>query len=184
MTDSDDGLPNANNNSFGSIRNDLGRGHYRDYYILEFQSVNFLKDAKVATDLLLSCLSKAKASYKNAGATDDEGSEDDRDNDKLDENAAFSFTQPFNLAGWSFAELRLTSEFVKILYEFNSYEIDSITHFQKVNGKYYESDILTMRFVCWIAEKLQDAGCQANVKIGEKMADYTYGGTAPAACSI
>lgn len=154
MTSSSNNVKNNNNKNFGD--------QFARDFILDFQSIDFKRDSHIANDVLASYASRAGFSDKNRG----DGKA----------RPLFSLSEPTQAAGWSFSKLMLSAEFVNKLYELNSYEIDSTSPFSKVNGKHYRGDFLTTKIVSWIVKKLRDNGCQANVKIGEEMADFSYRG--------
>jgi hypothetical protein len=75
-----------------------------------------------------------------------------------DDYDAFALDNPISSAGWSFAKLFLSGEFVERLYEIKANEIDSS------HGKKFED-----RFVSWLNAKLKDSNCKAQVKVAMEM---------------
>src|SRR5919197_510560 len=70
------------------------------------------------------------------------------------DNDTFALDNPISSAGWSFAKLFLSGEFVERLCEIKADEIESS------RGKKIED-----KFVSWLNAKLKDSYCKAQVKI-------------------
>ena len=70
-------------------------------FIIDFQTVDFETDAKLARELLMSLQEKCQL-----------------------ENA-FALDEPVQSAGWSFAKMFLSGQFAEKIYALNAYEIDA-----------------------------------------------------------
>jgi hypothetical protein len=113
-------------------------GNYISTFILDFQTIDFESDSKVAIKLL--------SEYQkmcNLGNNDHNN---------------FALDDPVSSAGWSFAKLFLSGQFVIKLYAINSNEIN------KSRGKKFEE-----KFVSWLNTKLKTNSCEAQVKIAMEM---------------
>ena len=75
-----------------------------------------------------------------------------------DDYDAFALDNPISSAGWSFAKLFLSGEFVERLYEIKADEIESS------RGKKLED-----KFVSWLNAELRNNDCKAQVKIAMEM---------------
>ena len=71
-------------------------------FIIDFQTVNFEPDAKIARELLMGLQEKCQL-----------------------ENA-FALDEPVQSAGWSFAKMFLSGQFAEKIYALNAYEIDGM----------------------------------------------------------
>jgi hypothetical protein len=67
---------------------------------------------------------------------------------------AFAILDPVPSAGWIFSKLFIAGQFVEKLYQGNIKEID------KSKGKKFSD-----RFVFWLAIKLKEHGCRAQIKL-------------------
>jgi hypothetical protein len=103
-------------------------------FILDFQTINFESDSEIARNLLNEYQSSLKLQN------------------------AFALDEPITTAGWSFAKLFLSAEFVEKLYERNGREID------RLKGKR-----LVDKIVSWLAGNLQSKNCSAQLKIAREM---------------
>ncbi len=106
-------------------------------FILDFQTTSFELDSKLAIQVL--------SEYRKIC-----GFAKDCD--------TFALDDPVPSAGWSFAKLFLSGEFVEKIYAINAYEIDNS------RGKKIED-----KFVSWFDAKLKDNSCKAHVKIAREM---------------
>jgi hypothetical protein len=113
-------------------------GNYISTFILDFQTIDFESDSKVAIELLSEFQKMCNLSNN------------DHNNFALDD--------PVSSAGWSFAKLFLSGQFVIKLYAINSNEIN------KSRGKKFEE-----KFVSWLNAKLKNNSCEAQVKIAMEM---------------
>jgi hypothetical protein len=87
---------------------------------------------------------------------------------------SFSVSVPRKVAGWLFSQLQIDTAFVARMKENNVREIAAAK--SDVNGKYYrgrDQDIIS--FVAWLNTRLRQRGCTGQVKVGEEMADLSYG---------
>lgn len=103
-------------------------------FILDFQTTSFEPDSRIANDLMAE-LQKA-CELQNAYALD----------------------PPVERAGWSFAKLFLSGQFVERLYSGHAYEIDG------AKGKKFPD-----KFIVWLCSQLRDRGCNAQVKVASEM---------------
>lgn len=106
-------------------------------FILDFQSTDFEKDVQLA-NAVLSELQKAC---------------------ELDNQ--YALDPPGESAGWSFAKMFISGQFVERLYAGHGYEIDR-TKGRKFNDK----------FINWLAGELKKKGCEAQVKGASEMKDF------------
>jgi hypothetical protein len=123
-------MTNNNNNS----NND---GSYIGTFILDFQTTNFESDSQIARDML--------CEYQKIC-------------NLYDDRSTFALDDPVSSAGWSFAKLFLSGEFIEKIYEVKSNEIDL------TRGKKFED-----KFVLWLNMKLRSSKCGAQVKIAMEM---------------
>jgi hypothetical protein len=107
-------------------------------FILDFQTINFEYDSRVAIELLIDYqkMSNLDSEYHNA----------------------FALDEPVLTAGWYFAKLFLSGQFVEKLYKLNLNEIDSS------KGKKFEE-----KFVFWLNTELKKRNCEAQIKIASEM---------------
>jgi len=103
-------------------------------FILDFQTVNFEADSKIALEVLNE-LQKG-CELENSFALDD----------------------PVASAGWSFAKLFLSGQFVEKIYSRHGFEIDG------TKGKKFED-----RFISWFGVRLKNKECGAQVKMAPEM---------------
>jgi hypothetical protein len=106
-------------------------------FIMDFQTTSFELDSKVAIQVL--------SEYRKIC-----GFAKDSD--------TFALDNPVSSAGWSFAKLFLSGEFVEKIYAIKTDEIDSS------RGKKLEE-----KFVSWLDAKLRYNNCKAYVKIAREM---------------
>ncbi|WP_415281641.1 hypothetical protein [Candidatus Nitrososphaera sp. FF02] len=103
-------------------------------FILDFQTVAFEPDAKIANEMV-SQLQKA-CGLENQYALD----------------------PPVQRAGWSFAKLFLSGQFVEKMIQAHGYEIE------RSKGRKIED-----RLVAWLAGELKNRGCGAQIKLAPEM---------------
>ena len=90
----------------------------------------------------------------------------------------FELTPPRFVGGWYFSKLQIADQLVSLIYGVHSIEIDKIDSkkaARSVRGKQYQGDESMIRFAFWLNKKLNDMGGNAQVKIGEEMANFGYG---------
>jgi hypothetical protein len=112
-------------------------GSYIGTFILDFQTVNFESDSKIAIEILSDY-------HKLCNFSNDCNT--------------FALDNPVSSAGWAFAKLFLSGQFVEKLCEINSEEIDGS------RGKKFEA-----KFVSWLSTKLRNSKCEAQIKIAMEM---------------
>jgi hypothetical protein len=112
-------------------------GSYIGTFILDFQTTSFESDSKIAIEML---------------------SEYQKICNFSDDHNTFALDNPVSSAGWSFAKLFLSGQFVEKLYEINSNEIDNS------QGKKFED-----KFVSWLGTRLKNSECDAQIKIAMEM---------------
>jgi hypothetical protein len=103
-------------------------------FILDFQTVNYEADSKVALEVLEKL--QKECQLENSFALDD----------------------PVTSAGWSFAKLFFSGQFVEKIYLHHGFEIDAR------KGKKFED-----RFISWFGTQLENRGCGAQVKMAREM---------------
>jgi hypothetical protein len=103
-------------------------------FILDFQTVNYEADSKVALEVLEKL--QKECQLENSFALDD----------------------PVTSAGWSFAKLFFSGQFVEKIYSRYGFEIDG------TRGKKFED-----RFISWFGAQLGNKGCGAQVKMALEM---------------
>ncbi|MFL6394153.1 MAG: hypothetical protein ACJ708_05775 [Nitrososphaeraceae archaeon] len=106
-------------------------------FILDFQTTDFEFDSKVAMQVL--------SEYRKICRF-------------ANDNDTFALDNPISSAGWSFAKLFLSGEFVERLYKIKADEIE-ISRGKKLEDK----------FVSWLKAKLKDNNCKAQLKIAMEM---------------
>ena len=72
----------------------------------------------------------------------------------------YALDPPIERAGWSFAKLFLAGQFVERIIAGNSYEIE------RTKGRKFQDKIIN-----WIARRLKDRGCRAQIKAAPEMKD-------------
>jgi len=107
-------------------------------FLIDFVTVDFESDSKIAKEIL-------KEFHKSC-------------NFDNDDNCNFLLDSPIPSAGWYFAKLFLSGQFVKKLYELNSEQIDNS------KGKKFED-----KFVSWLGVKFKTRKCEAYIKIAREM---------------
>jgi len=107
-------------------------------FILDFQtqSMYFEADSYIATSLL--------AKYQKIC--------------NLESSEVFAIDPPLTSAGWSFAKLFLSGQFVEKIYEFNLQGVDGS------KGKKFED-----KFISWLNTTLKNCNCRAQLKISSDM---------------
>ncbi len=103
-------------------------------FILDFQSVDFDPDSRLALQVL-----------------------DELQRETQLENV-YALDSPVQRAGWSFAKLFLSGQFVENIYADHRSEIDG------AKGKKFEE-----RFIAWFGELLKSKGCNAQLKMAPEM---------------
>ena len=106
-------------------------------FILDFQTINFESDSKIMIELL--------SEYQKICGFDNQYN-------------TFALDDPISSAGWSFAKLFLSGQFVEKIYEINSNEVD------RSGGKKFED-----KFLSWLNLKLKNRKCEAQIKIALEM---------------
>ena len=112
-------------------------GSYIGSFILDFQTATFESDCKIAIEMLSEF--QKLCNFSNDYNT-------------------FALDSPVSSAGWSFAKLFLSGQFVEKLFEINSGEIGGS------RGKKFED-----KFVSWLSAKLRNSNCEAQLKIAREM---------------
>jgi len=106
-------------------------------FILDFQTTSFEQDSGIAKDLM----AKLQESY---GLKDQ-----------------YALDPPLERAGWAFAKLFLSGQFVERIYSVNSYEVD------RSKGRKFED-----KFIAWLASQLKNRGCCAQIKAAQEMRQF------------
>jgi hypothetical protein len=106
-------------------------------FILDFQSVDFERDARIANEVISELQKNCQLENQYA----------------LDE--------PVERAGWSFAKLFLSGQFVERIIAGNSYEIE------RTKGRKFQDKIIN-----WVASRLKNKGCGAQIKAAPEMKDF------------
>jgi hypothetical protein len=109
-----------------------------DAFLIDFETVDFESDSKIAKEVLYEF--QKNCNYVNG------------------DNCNFVLDSPITSAGWYFAKLFLSGQFVKKLYELNTDQIDSS------KGKKFED-----KFVSWLTANFKKRKCQAYLKIASEM---------------
>lgn len=103
-------------------------------FIIDFQTTAFDRDSEIANGLI----SKLQDS---CGLKDQ-----------------YALDLPLERAGWAFAKLFMSGQFVEKIYSAHSYEVD------RSKGKKFEE-----RFIAWLASELKNRGCTAQLKMAPEM---------------
>ena len=103
-------------------------------FILDFQTTDFEPDGKAAVELMTGMQKMCKI-----------------------ENA-FALDPPVQRAGWSFAKLFMSGEFVEKVYAVHASGIDAS------KGKKFED-----KFIAWLQKELKDRSCGAQIKMAPEM---------------
>jgi hypothetical protein len=106
-------------------------------FILDFQTITFEPDSKIANDLLSEL--QRRCELENQYALD----------------------PPMERAGWSFAKIFLSGQFVEKIRDMHTYEIE------KAKGRKFDD-----RFIAWLANELKRRGCGANIKLAPEMKEF------------
>lgn len=106
-------------------------------FILDFQTTSFEPDAKIANSVMTEL--QAACQLENQYALD----------------------PPLERAGWAFAKLFLSGQFVERLYSGHSYEVD------RSKGKKFQD-----KFISWLASELKNKGCTAQIKAAPEMKQF------------
>ena len=108
-----------------------------DAFLLDFVTINFDEDSKIAKSIL-------QEFQTNNGGNDGKDS--------------FLLDNPVSSAGWCFAKLFLSAQFVKSIYENNMNQI--------INSK---GKKLEEKFVAWLNTEFKRKKCGAKIKIASEM---------------
>jgi hypothetical protein len=108
-----------------------------DAFLIDFVTIDFESDSKIAKEVLSGFQRDCNL-----------------DNHPFD----FVLDCPMYRAGWYFAKLFLSREFVKSLYKLNFNQIDDS------KGKKFEDN-----FISWLGLKFRSNKCQAQLKIAPEM---------------
>jgi hypothetical protein len=108
-----------------------------DAFLIDFVTIDFEIDSKIAKEVLIELQKVCNL-------------------DNHDSN--FVLDSPTYRAGWYFAKLFLSKEFVKRLYKLNFNEIDNS------KGKKFEDN-----FISWLNLKFRSKKCEAQLKIASEM---------------
>ncbi|HEU4984971.1 MAG TPA: hypothetical protein VFT58_04975 [Nitrososphaera sp.] len=103
-------------------------------FILDFQTTTFEPDSLIATDVLSEL--QTRCELENQYAID----------------------PPLERAGWSFAKIFISGQFVEKIRDSHGYEIE------RSKGRKFDD-----RFVAWLASELKKRGCGANIKLAPEM---------------
>lgn len=106
-------------------------------FILDFQTTDFGSDEKIATDFIAGLQSACQLENQ------------------------YALDPPMERAGWAFAKLFISAQFVERIYSVNSYEID------RSKGKKFED-----KFINWLASQLKNRGCTAQIKAAPEMKEF------------
>jgi hypothetical protein len=136
--------------------------------VLDFQTINFESDLGKLRSFLSRFQEDLEKSRKGS---------DTSDGGFRNKPTLFDVSPPKYVGGWYFSKLRLSPELTSVIYQQNSTEIENIDikKTTKSLGKQYRGDDSLARFATWLDQKLKGLGCQAQIKIGEEMADFGYG---------
>jgi len=107
-------------------------------FLIDFVTVDYESDSTIANEIL-------QEFQVNCNL----GNDDDRN---------FVLDSPIPSAGWYFAKLFLSGQFIKKLYDLNSEQIDNS------KGKKFED-----KFVSWLGIKFKTRKCEAHIKIAPEM---------------
>jgi hypothetical protein len=108
-----------------------------DAFLIDFATTDFESDSKIAKEVL---------------------SELQKDCNLDNHDRDFVLDCPMYRAGWHFAKLFLSREFVKRLYKLNFNQIDNL------KGKKFEDN-----FISWLSIKFKSRKCEAQLKIASEM---------------
>lgn len=103
-------------------------------FIIDFQTVDFGPDARIVVDML--------SEWQKTSQLEN----------------AFALDPPVQSAGWSFAKLFMSGQFVEKIYVIHSYDIDAS------KGKKFED-----KFIAWMQKELKNRGCGAQIKLAPEM---------------
>lgn len=103
-------------------------------FILDFQTVDFERDSQIANSFIAGLQQECELENQ------------------------FALDPPVDRAGWSFAKLFLSGQFVEELYARRGYEVD------RSKGRRFSD-----KFIAWLAGQLKDKGCGAQVKPAPEM---------------
>lgn len=170
--------------------------------ILEFQSTNFEKDKSLLTNLLMDYVKKFKLMESTNNVKNDESNDNDSTKSNSDPTpdkskelnsvssiSFFNLTSPHEIAGWSFAKLSISNNFLfEILKEITttsnvteselvSDRLFNLVTKYKPQGKHYQtSEYKIIMFIVWVNDNLKQLGSDSFVKIGEDMGESTSPG--------
>jgi hypothetical protein len=117
--------------------NDNNNNNPLGTFILDFQTTTFEPDSKIANDVLSEL--QARCELENQYALD----------------------PPMERAGWSFAKVFMSGQFVEKIRDMHGYEIE------RSKGRKFDD-----RFVAWLANELKKRGCGANIKLAPEMKGF------------
>lgn len=103
-------------------------------FILDFQTINFELDAKIANAAISELQSSCQLENQ------------------------YALDLPMERAGWAFAKLFLSGQFVERLVVARGYEIE------KSKGRKFQD-----KFISWLANELKSKGCGAQIKEAPEM---------------
>lgn len=169
--------------------------------ILEFQSTNFEKDRTLLTNILMDYVKKCKLLESKDNEKQDESNDKGFKNtpDSEPENpqelsyesmsSFFNLTSPHGIAGWSFAKLLISNNFLfEILKEVTTTSkvtesgLDSDKLFKlvskyKPHGKLYLTSVYRIiMFIVWVNYMLKCLGSDSFVKVGKDIGESTSPG--------
>jgi hypothetical protein len=107
---------------------------YIGTFIIDFQTTAFEQDSSIANGVI----SKMQDSF---GLKDQ-----------------YALDPPLERAGWAFAKLFLSGQFVEKIYAAHSYEVE------RSKGRKFED-----KFISWLASELKNIGCTAQIKAAPEM---------------
>lgn len=111
-------------------------------FIIDFQSTDFESDATIARKIF--------SEYQDSFG--------------LKEGSFVLNSPQTSSMGWSFSKLFLSLEFVQMLYDNNSYEIENSP-----------GSSLAYRFMSWLASMMARWGCRARLKYADEMIEFGKG---------
>jgi len=103
-------------------------------FILDFQTITFESDARTAKDLLQDLQNRCQLENQ------------------------YALDPPMERAGWSFAKIFMSGQFVERIRDIHGYEIE------RSKGRKFDD-----RFAAWLANELKKRGCGANIKLAPEM---------------
>ncbi len=110
---------------------------YIGTFIIDFQTTSFEQDSTIANGLI--------AKMQEACGLKDQ----------------YALDPPLERAGWAFAKLFMSGQFVEKVYSTHSYEVD------RSKGRKFEE-----KFISWLASELKNKGCTAQIKAAPEMKQF------------